>query len=84
MCGIAGIINKTRLSNNVESLISMTNSMINRGPDDEGYMLSNENTTSFIGNDSLIKNHKHINTAIDYKFKVAFGFRQLKIIDFIK
>ena len=81
MCGIAGIINKSNLSNNTESLVSMTKSMINRGLDDEGYMLFNENTTPFIGNDSLIKNHKHINIALNDSIKLGFGFRQLKIID---
>jgi len=81
MCGIAGIINLTKTAPNSSSLFSMTESMINRGPDDEGYMLYNENTIPFSGNDTLLKKHKHIGTTLNHNFKVGFGFRQLKIID---
>tara|TARA_R110001583_G_scaffold34847_6_gene116635 strand:+ start:5513 stop:7414 length:1902 start_codon:yes stop_codon:yes gene_type:complete len=81
MCGIAGIINLTRTAPNSSALFSMTQSMVKRGPDDEGYLLHNENSTPFSGNDTLIKKHKHISTALNHSFKVGFGFRQLKIID---
>jgi len=81
MCGITGIINEAKPEANSTALSLMVQSMINRGPDDEGYMLYNENTIPFEGNDTIIKNLKHINTTTDYNFKVGFGFRQLKIID---
>lgn len=81
MCGITGIIHKNKPQNYTESLISMTQSMIDRGPDDEGYMLFNDTTTPYIGNDSIIKNYNHIKSVINQPFKVGFGFRQLKIID---
>lgn len=81
MCGIAGIINKTKKLNHTKALLLMTKSMINRGPDDEGYMLFNDTTIPFIGNDSLLKNQNHIQTANNTSFKLGFGFRQLKILD---
>jgi len=81
MCGIAGIINRTKPEANSTALSLMTQSMINRGPDDEGYMLFNESTIPFSGSNTIIKNHKHIGTTVYYNFKVEFGFRQLKIID---
>lgn len=81
MCGITGVINKNKSQNYTEALIAMTQSIIDRGPDDEGYMLFNENTIPYIGNDSIIKNHNHIKSAVKQPFKVGFGFRQLKIID---
>lgn len=81
MCGIAGIINKNKSTPSSSALFAMTNSMINRGPDDEGYMLFYNSTIPFIGNDSFIKNHNHIESAKNQRFKLGFGFRQLKIID---
>jgi asparagine synthase (glutamine-hydrolysing) len=60
----------------------MTNSIINRGPDDEGYVLINENNAiPFHGNDSINKQFTHIQTAKNKKTKIGLGFRQLKIID---
>ncbi len=81
MCGIAGIINFIEPKSNVDSLTSMVQSMKNRGPDDEGYLLHSEIPVSYFGDDSLSKNHAHIHTATQCKFKVGYGFRQLKIID---
>ena len=81
MCGIAGIINLTKPSPNSLELFAMTESMVNRGPDDEGYMLFNENSIPFSGNDTILKKHQHISGATNHNFKVGFGFRQLKIID---
>jgi len=81
MCGIAGIINKNYPNPNSLSLKSMTKSMINRGPDDEGYMLCMEKTIPFFGDDTIYKNLKHIDTASTSPFKLGFAFRQLKIID---
>ncbi len=81
MCGIAGIINLNESLSKSSSLISMTKSMVNRGPDDEGYMLFDEQPLPFIGDDTICKNHAHINTTYNQPFKIGLGFRQLKIID---
>ena len=81
MCGIAGIINLNESLPKSPSLISMTKSMISRGPDDEGYMLFDDQPLPFIGDDTICKDHTHINTTQNHPFKIGFGFRQLKIID---
>ncbi len=81
MCGIAGIINFNENRKNSASLISMTESLKHRGPDDEGYVLYNEKKYHFFGDDSRDKITNHIKTAENQNFKVGFGFRQLKIID---
>lgn len=39
MCGISGIINFNSATCNANALVNMTQSMINRRPDDEGYIL---------------------------------------------
>lgn len=81
MCGIAGIINLNESLPQSSSLISMTKSLVSRGPDDEGYMLFDDQPLPFIGDDTICKNYTHINTTHNQPFKIGFGFRQLKIID---
>ncbi|PHR74160.1 MAG: asparagine synthase (glutamine-hydrolyzing) [Lutibacter sp.] len=81
MCGIAGIINKNKNIPISNALSLMTNSMINRGPDDEGYLLFDTKPTHVIGNDSIVKDDKHINATFNYNYKLGFGFRHLKIVD---
>lgn len=81
MCGIAGIINLQKKTENSLSLEKMTGSLKHRGPDDEGYMLFSDKTIVFFGDDSRVKNTNHIKTSSNQAFKVGFGFRQLKIID---
>jgi asparagine synthase (glutamine-hydrolysing) len=81
MCGITGIINKNKSIPISKALSMMTKSMINRGPDDEGYLLFDTQATHTIGDDSIIKNGEHINTTHNYDYKLGFGFRQLKIVD---
>lgn len=81
MCGIAGIINFNENGNNAASLMSMTESLKHRGPDDEGYLVFDHTTSNFFGDDSRNKITSHIKTAENQNFKVGFGFRQLKIID---
>ena len=81
MCGIVGIVNLRSPQANVKSLVSMSDSIIRRGPDDEGYMLFNQRSFAYHGDKSLRKEDKHIKDSYDEKFEVGFGFRQLKIID---
>ena len=82
MCGISGIINIHNPKESSDSLIDMTQSLIHRGPDNERYTLFSDSYTPFFGDDTINKNSQHINDSLNYKFKVGFGFRQLKIIDF--
>lgn len=82
MCGISGILNFNAPSKKVNALIEMTQTLVNRGPDNEGYVLFENNLGKpYFGDDTLVKNTKHIKSATDKAFDVAFGFRQLKIID---
>lgn len=81
MCGIAGIINFKQSLEVSKHLMLMTNSMKKRGPDDEGYLLFNSNPNSFSGDDSRLKNNPNIRGTYNQKYKLGFGFRQLKIID---
>ena len=60
MCGIAGIINLNESLPKSSSLISMTKSMVSRGPDDEGYLLCDDQPLPFIGDDTICKkSHSH-------------------------
>lgn len=81
MCGIAGIINLKKNTPLSQELIKMVQSIANRGPDDEGYMLFDTDAISYYGDDTIAKKNNHINTSLNKKSKVGFGFRQLKIID---
>lgn len=81
MCGIVGIINIQEKKPLANALVKMTQSIKDRGPDNEGYVLINQDASPFYGNDSIAKSSRHIESATDTPFKVGFGFRQLKIID---
>lgn len=81
MCGIAAIININNPSYLSTPIQLMTNSLIKRGPDDEGYVLFENKPTIFYGNSSVNKNTLHIENASNFKSKIAFGFRRLKILD---
>ncbi|MFK5879046.1 MAG: asparagine synthase (glutamine-hydrolyzing) [Flavobacteriaceae bacterium] len=81
MCGIAVILNLNTPLNNAKELSLMTQSMQNRGPDDEGYMLFNNKSISYSGDNSRLQNKSNIHQSYSRKFKIGFGFRQLKIID---
>lgn len=90
MCGIAGIIDFKGESNQVIAIKNMANSLQNRGPDDEGFLLYNNTVTSYFGDNHSknIKNfdlpytpEKHLDAAQNIKSKIAFGFKRLSIID---
>jgi len=90
MCGIAGIIDFNQNAHHTTAIKNMMSSMQNRGPDDEGFLLYNVFATSFFGNSSNknIENANlpyfpkaHIDTAQNFKSKIAFGFKRLSIID---
>lgn len=91
MCGIAGIFN----FNNVEQLqtqniLNMTNQMMPRGPDDEGFLLVNsqKNASTFYGDDTpencknfLTGGNSHISAALQTPSILALGHRRLSILD---
>ena len=94
MCGIAGIINIR--GNEVQQarfLKCMTNRMVHRGPDDEGFLLIDKKGKfrSFFGDDTPLDNHAcssipgfprtHINLAFENLSQVALAHRRLSIID---
>ena len=94
MCGIAGIINiRENEVQQVRFLKHMTNRMVHRGPDDEGFLLINKEgrCRSFFGDDTPVDNpvcfsvpgypQNHIESAFGDLSQVALGHRRLSIID---
>jgi len=89
MCGISGIISKQSIRINKE-IVGINNTIKHRGPDDEGYLLINSNTSiPLAGNDTpqevLQSNisycpNKHIKD-VDINCNIAMGHRRLSIID---
>ena len=94
MCGISVVITKR---NNVENLrdrlVRMTNAIRHRGPDDEGYLIINQNNNTFCfgGNDTKVYSSEsnipylpkvNINEKyLEGEIKLALGFRRLSILD---
>ncbi len=70
MCGIVGIISKQAISPSV--IQSMNNTLIHRGPDDEGYLLGGTHESEI----TLSKCD-----LIDSPIPFAFGHRRLAILD---
>ncbi len=94
MCGIAGIINlQGNEKPQVEALQRMTNQMVHRGPDDEGFLLVGKDNwvKPFLGDDTPVNAlssenvigypRKHIKSALKMASQVAFGHRRLSIVD---
>lgn len=93
MCGIAGIINLDKsLSHLAMPIHQMANRMKHRGPDDEGFLLSDwKDLTVYSGDDTPIGNSETyginfypkevIKNAYNKKSNIAFGHRRLSIID---
>lgn len=80
MCGIAGFFSASYQDNNI--ILSLTNTLKHRGPDDEGYLaVDTENLKVFelIGDDSVI-NGEHIKNFKD-NANLFLGHRRLSIID---
>lgn len=86
MCGICGIYSfKGVIDSN--RLVKMAKLMQHRGPDDEGYLLLNTESSafeSFHSNDTIedikLKTRK-INGFINNKYNLGLGFRRLAILD---
>lgn len=82
MCGIAGILSQAKV--NASSLVSMTEAMAHRGPDDEGYFLVTENGSSLFcrGEDTIREKSglRHVGT-VHEPLRLGLSHRRLSIID---
>jgi asparagine synthase (glutamine-hydrolysing) len=90
MCGIAGIILKQKTEFNLaEKIAAMANAISHRGPDGEGFIIANHQSTTPYFN---TLQQKHDRTDLNYTPKtslqnsdpnsfLAFGHRRLSIID---
>lgn len=80
MCGIAGIIKASGIDS--RQLISMSESLRHRGPDDEGFFIIDKGKSSFLtGNDSVYKQHEHISQLKNPEISLGFVHRRLSILD---
>lgn len=80
MCGIVGIVD--RHGESPKLIQAMTNTLIHRGPDDEGYLVFNTESRvlkHLIGDHSKVPG-EHV-SSITNKFQVLLGHRRLSIID---
>ncbi|MBS1651586.1 MAG: asparagine synthase (glutamine-hydrolyzing) [Bacteroidetes bacterium] len=89
MCGIAGIILKQANSVNVNTIIrQMSNSIAHRGPDGEGFLLSDYNSTSpYFNSIPISQSSKYIHLPsksilnVTKNYPLALLHRRLAIID---
>lgn len=81
MCGICGYYSfKNEISS--ENILEMNNAIRHRGPDDEGFWISNGSKgESFSGNDSTQKIKETFPVLNESSSKIALGFRRLSIVD---
>ncbi|MBW3522144.1 asparagine synthase (glutamine-hydrolyzing) [Chryseobacterium sp. NKUCC03_KSP] len=81
MCGICGYYSfKNEISS--ENILEMNNAIRHRGPDDEGFWISDGlKGESFSGNDSTKKIKEFFPVLNKTKSKIALGFRRLSIVD---
>lgn len=81
MCGICGYYSfKNEISS--ENILEMNNSIRHRGPDDEGFWISDGwKGESFSGNDSTQKIKEVFPVLNKINSKIALGFRRLSIVD---
>lgn len=81
MCGICGYYSfKNEISS--ENILEMNNAIRHRGPDDEGFWISDGlKGESFSGNDSTQKIKELFTVLNKTNSKIALGFRRLSIVD---
>lgn len=81
MCGICGYYSfKNEISS--ENILEMNNAIRHRGPDDEGFWISDGwKGESFSGNDSTKKIKETFPVLNKTNSKIALGFRRLSIVD---
>ncbi|WP_426475372.1 asparagine synthase (glutamine-hydrolyzing) [Chryseobacterium balustinum] len=81
MCGICGYYS-FRKEISSKNILEMNNAIRHRGPDDEGFWISNGSKgESFSGNDSTQKIKKTFPVLNEFSSKIALGFRRLSILD---
>ncbi len=81
MCAICGWYNRKKALNK-ERIIAMNQAAKHRGPDDEGYMVIDDDMiTPFVGEDSVKLPYMDINTTKELPGFLALGHRRLSIID---
>lgn len=81
MCGICGYYS-FRKEISSKNILEMNNAIRHRGPDDEGFWISNGSKgESFSGNDSTQKIKKTFPVLNEFSSKIALGFRRLSIVD---
>ncbi|WP_312088923.1 asparagine synthase (glutamine-hydrolyzing) [Chryseobacterium sp.] len=81
MCGICGYYSfKKEISS--ENILAMNNAIRHRGPDDEGFWISDGVTGHpFAGKDSTVKIKEKYPLLNENFSKIALGFRRLSILD---
>ncbi|MES2566835.1 MAG: asparagine synthase (glutamine-hydrolyzing) [Bacteroidota bacterium] len=91
MCGIAGIISKTKSESLKNSVFAMTRTIKHRGPDGEGFAffsdiksvaVYSDNTPAVnIESKSYLYNPSTSIQSLETNFNISFGHRRLSIID---
>lgn len=81
MCGICGYYS-FRKEISSKNILEMNNAIRHRGPDDEGFWISDGlKGESFSGNDSTQKIKETFPVLTESSSKIALGFRRLSIVD---
>ncbi|AZA62031.1 asparagine synthase (glutamine-hydrolyzing) [Chryseobacterium indoltheticum] len=81
MCGICGYYS-FRKEISSKNILEMNNAIRHRGPDDEGFWISDGfYGKSFSGNDSIQKIKETFPVLNESSSKIALGFRRLSILD---
>ena len=81
MCGICGYYS-FRKEISSKNILEMNNAIHHRGPDDEGFWISDGfYSKSFSGNDSTPKIKETFPVLNESSSKIALGFRRLSIVD---
>jgi len=81
MCGICGYYS-FRKEISSKNILEMNNAIRHRGPDDEGFWISDGfYGKSFSGNDSIQKIKETFPVLNEFSSKIALGFRRLSIVD---
>ncbi len=81
MCGISGYYSFQKpISSN--SILDMNNAIQHRGPDDEGFWISDGvRSSSFSGEDSMKEVRDKLPGLVEKKTTIALGFRRLAILE---
>ncbi|PZX14991.1 asparagine synthase (glutamine-hydrolysing) [Breznakibacter xylanolyticus] len=86
MCGICGILNNGSYNHLVEEIVKMNTSLRHRGPDDEGYLISNGMEIMALGGldtPANVRTSYSLQSVNDYGKNAAWAFahRRLAVLD---